>query len=125
MQHNKAMAFNLEDLLETGIQEIKLAGYKSICTEQAIVIRPLTVLAGANSSGKSSMMQALLLLKQSLDASYDPGVLLLNGANVRFTSTEQLFCKTQKGDRKDRFHIGIRVGNDGWLTTFYRRSEEV
>ena len=41
--------------------------------EQTIEIRPLTLLAGANSSGKSSMMQPLLLLKQTLEAPYDPG----------------------------------------------------
>ena len=31
-------------------------------------IRPLTVLAGANSSGKSSLMQPLLLMKQTFDS---------------------------------------------------------
>ena len=36
-------------------------------------IAPLTLLAGANSSGKSSAMLPLLLLKQTLDAPFDPG----------------------------------------------------
>ncbi|MGC8640986.1 MAG: AAA family ATPase [Isosphaeraceae bacterium] len=36
------------------------------------------------------MMQAVLLLKQTLEASYDPGPLLLTGPNVRFTSTDQI-----------------------------------
>ncbi|MGI9105730.1 MAG: AAA family ATPase, partial [Pyrinomonadaceae bacterium] len=58
---------------EKGITKITVAGYKSISREQSIEIRPLTILAGANSSGKSSMMQPLLLLKQTLEASYDPG----------------------------------------------------
>ncbi|HMC64120.1 MAG TPA: hypothetical protein VKI65_04210, partial [Gemmataceae bacterium] len=44
------------------IAEIGVAGFKSISAEQVIEIRPLTILAGANSSGKSSMMQPLLLL---------------------------------------------------------------
>jgi predicted ATPase len=46
-----------------GITEIQVAGFKSISEEQRIEIRPLTILAGANSSGKSSIMQPLLLLK--------------------------------------------------------------
>ena len=48
-------------------------GFQVDCREQTIEIRPLTLLAGANSSGKSSMMQPLLLLKQTLEAPYDPG----------------------------------------------------
>ena len=50
------------------ITTLSVAGFKSIVDEQTIEIRPLTLLAGANSSGKSSMMQPLLLLKQTLEA---------------------------------------------------------
>ena len=38
------------------ITGITVRGFKSICMEQNIEIRPLTILAGANSSGKSSVM---------------------------------------------------------------------
>src|SRR6267142_499309 len=75
------------------ITEIQVAGFKSISDEQSIEIRPLTILAGANSSGKSSMMQPVLLLKQTLEAPYDPGALLLDGPNVKFTSVEQMLTK--------------------------------
>ena len=68
-----------------GITRITVGSFKSINQEQSIEIRPLTILAGANSSGKSSIMQPLLLLTQTLEASYDPGALLLSGPNVRFT----------------------------------------
>ncbi|MBZ0116699.1 MAG: ATP-binding protein, partial [Sandaracinaceae bacterium] len=58
-----------------------------------IEIGPLTILAGANSSGKSSAMMAPLLLKQTLDAPFDPGPLLLNGGHVSVTSfDDQLRC---------------------------------
>jgi len=103
-----------------GITHITVAGYKSISQEQNIEIRPLTILAGANSSGKSSIMQPLLLLKQTLEASYDPGALLLNGPNVRFTSVDQLLSCTIKGKRTDTFCVGIRVGS-GALTTCFNR----
>lgn len=53
----------------------------------------LTLLAGDNSSGKSSLMQPLLLLKQTLDANYDPGPLLLHGPHVRFTASTQFFSQ--------------------------------
>ena len=73
------------------ITTLSVAGFKSISDEQTIEIRPLTLLAGANSSGKSSMMQPLLLLKQTLEAPYDPGPLLLNGPNAKFTSVSQFW----------------------------------
>jgi hypothetical protein len=72
------------------ISGITVRGFKSICTEQHLDIRPLTILAGANSSGKSSFMQPLLLLKQTLESPGDPGALLLDGPNVRFTRTSQV-----------------------------------
>lgn len=50
-----------------GITRIIVEGYKSLRSRHDIAIRPLTVLAGVNSSGKSSAMQPLLLLKQTLE----------------------------------------------------------
>ncbi|HEV2964932.1 MAG TPA: DUF3696 domain-containing protein [Candidatus Angelobacter sp.] len=87
-----------------------MAGYKSIVDEQRIEIRPLTILAGANSSGKSSIIQPLLLLKQTLEAAYDPGALLLNGPNVKFTSASQLIPKIGHSNVTDQFRVGMRAG---------------
>jgi AAA domain, putative AbiEii toxin, Type IV TA system len=91
------------------ISSIAVSGFKSIAAEQTIEIRPLTLLAGANSSGKTSLMQAALLLKQTLEASYDPGPLLLHGSNVRFTSIEQMLFR---GSR-DASEFVIRIGGGG------------
>ena len=90
------------------IRSISVSGFKSVATEQTIEIRPLTLLAGVNSSGKSSMMQAILLLKQTLEASYDPGPLLLNGPNVRFTSADQLLSHVTEGNEASELVIGVR-----------------
>jgi predicted ATPase len=79
--------------IESPIESITVAGFKSIVDETTIAIKPLTILAGANSSGKSSMIQPLLMLKQTLEAPYDPGPLLINGPNVKFTKVEQFFSK--------------------------------
>jgi predicted ATPase len=78
---------------EQGITRIAVSGYKSLAEECSIAIAPLTILSGANSSGKSSIMQPLLLMKQTLESTYDAGSLKLNGANVRLTSTDQIFTK--------------------------------
>jgi hypothetical protein len=87
---------------ESGITRIAVAGFKSIDAEQQIEVAPLTLLAGANSAGKSSIMQPLLLWKQTLEAPFDPGPLLLNGPCVRFTSAEQFLSGGQ-----DRFEVGV------------------
>lgn len=93
----------------TGIREISIKGFKSLAKSLSIKVRPLTILAGANSSGKSSAMQPLLLLKQTLEASYDPGPLLLDGPHVRFTSAEQLLSRV--GDQRTvrEFEIGVAL----------------
>ena len=76
--------------IDQGITEIAVQGFKSLYEESHIEIRPLTILAGANSSGKSSIMQPLLLIKQTLEAPFDPDGLLLNGPNVKFTLVRQI-----------------------------------
>lgn len=85
-----------------------------------IEIGPLTILAGANSSGKSSAMMAPLLLKQTLDAPFDPGPLLLNGGHVSVTSfDDQLRCRGTKGDvvlgveTTDAQRIEVGLDRDG------------
>jgi hypothetical protein len=107
------------------ISRIAISGYKSINCEQTVRIAPLTVLAGANSSGKSSIMQPLLLLKQTLEAPYDPGPLLINGPNVKFTTAEQMFSHCGKQlPHEERLAIAIELHGEQTLTMFYRRSRQ-
>ncbi|MEZ4431631.1 MAG: AAA family ATPase [bacterium] len=74
---------------------LRVAGFKSIASHRParLELRGLTLLAGANSSGKSALMQPILLLKQTLEASYDPGPLLLDGPHVQFTAIDQLLWR--------------------------------
>ena len=90
-----------------GITAISVQGFKSLADQSRIEIRPLTILAGANSSGKSSIMQPLLLMKQTLEAGYDPGPLLLNGPNAKFTSANQFISRLQKNSDSQKFSIAI------------------
>lgn len=50
------------------MNSISVRNLKSVADSGAFELRPLTVLAGINSSGKSTLLQALLLLKQTIDA---------------------------------------------------------
>jgi predicted ATPase len=102
-----------------GITRITVGGFKSIYPEQRIEIKPLTILAGANSSGKSSIMQPLLLLKQTLESTYDPGALLLNGPNVKFTQADQLLSRMIDKKTINDFYVGVQVGSEIGLTTYF------
>jgi predicted ATPase len=109
---------------QEGITRITVGNFKSIVGEQSIDIKPLTILAGANSSGKSSMMQPLLLLKQTLEAQYDPGALLLDGPNVNFSQAEQLLARGMNGDSTDTFSVGIILNGNESVKTFLREGEK-
>ncbi len=91
----------------SGITKIVVKGFKSIVEECEIDIRPLTILAGANSSGKSSIMQPLLMLKQTLEAPFDPGPLKIDGPNVHFTAAEEFLSNIPNEDKTNRFQIQI------------------
>ena len=103
-----------------GITKIAVSGFKSLAKECAIDIRPLTILAGANSSGKSSILQPLLMLKQTLEAPYDPGPLLIEGPNVQFTSAEQFLSKLTGKERANRFQIEIETDDSYSVRTTFR-----
>jgi predicted ATPase len=113
-----------QSLDNKGITRITVGGFKSIAQEQSIEVRPLTILAGANSSGKSSIMQPLLLLKQTLDATYDPGPLLLNGPNVRFTLVDQLLSRIDNKRNTKGFHVGIETSSGDSITTYFNRGKD-
>lgn len=94
-----------------GITEIRVGGFKSIVKPQAIEVRALTLLAGANSSGKTSFIQPLLMLKQTLEATFDPGPLKLDGPNVKFTSGDQLLSRSLGKASASGFEVGFSVGS--------------
>ena len=111
-----------DDIRGYGITAVSIRGFKSHAFENRIDIRHLTILAGANSSGKSSIVQPLLLMKQTLEASYDPGPLLLNGPNVRCTSMDQILSSTHPDRNHRSFSVGIEMHGASNLQTEYAYS---
>jgi len=102
------------------VNGITVQGFKSISKEQRIDICPLTLLAGANSSGKSSFLQPLLLLKQTLESPGDTGALLLDGPIVRFTSADQLLSKGMPDMSGDSFSLRIDCSDGSSLETRFQ-----
>jgi predicted ATPase len=112
---------------EQGITKISVSGYKSLAEECSIEIAPLTILSGANSAGKSSIMQPLLLMKQTLESTYDAGSLKLNGANVRLTSTDQIFTKNLNKSlhSNDSFTIALDLGKQKKIKNIFKRKNKI
>jgi hypothetical protein len=69
------------------------------------------------------MMQAVLLLKQTLEARFDPGALLLDGPNVKFTTTDQLLFRppAQRASLKMQIRLGLKPP-ESLTVEFQRRS---
>jgi predicted ATPase len=105
---------------ESGISAIGVEGFKSIRKKAEIAVRPLTILAGANSSGKSSIMQPVLLMKQTLEAAYDPGALLLDGPHAHFTAVEQLLSRAS-GKSANRFSVTLHMAKKEMLAVEFQK----
>lgn len=61
------------------LKSISLENYKCFDKLEDLEIKPLTILCGVNSSGKSSIIKSLLTLKQSYENNSDYNSLALNG----------------------------------------------
>lgn len=93
------------------IEEIRVQGYKSL-VDATLHVRPLTLLAGTNSSGKSSIMQPLLLIKQTMEAPYQPaGALVLDGAHVQAETAGELVSKVATYKPKTEVELEI-IGSE-------------
>lgn len=104
------------------ITAIEVEGFKSLHTRQRLELKPLTIIAGANSSGKSSLMQPLLLLKQTLESPFSPSSLVLNGDHVNFTNPQHTFSKCPPA--AERFEVAFRMEGNRSLITAYAWDHE-
>lgn len=102
------------------ISKIEIKGFKSFKDECQIEIKPLTILSGSNSSGKSSIFQPILMMKQTLNEIYDPGALQLNGPNVKFTKSDQIITKNSA---EQEFYIAIHEASDNWIGLTYQKKD--
>jgi len=79
--------------------KISIENFKSIRQLHEFEIKPMTILSGVNSSGKSSFIQFLLLLKQSLEKSSTKEVLDLNGKYFKTKNYEEIiYLKNHDND---------------------------
>jgi predicted ATPase len=105
------------------IKLLKLKNFKAF-EDQLIKFNYLTLLSGLNSTGKSSVLQALLLLRQSYQQDLLPQIgLALNGELVSIgTAQDALF--EGAGDDSIGFEISFDDSNEGvWLFNYNREAD--
>jgi len=87
------------------ITSLSIKNFKSLADTKALAIRPLTFLVGPNSSGKTSIMQVLLLLRQTVESRDLKNPLSINGPYVQLGSYPDLLFMH---DPKARLQIEIQ-----------------
>lgn len=85
------------------LKSISLENYKCFKDETTIDIAPLTVLCGANSSGKSSILKSLLTLKQSVQSNNSEDYLTLNGELADIGNFNDIMSRCSSNNISDTF----------------------
>ena len=93
------------------LREYRLTNFKAFGETVTIPIRPLTLIFGANSSGKSSIFQSLLLLKQTLEEAKPPNTSLLPKGSLVNLGTYRDFVHRHETERE--FEFGARFDLEG------------
>lgn len=88
------------------LKGIEIENFKSYTEKQYIQLSDLSVFLGANSSGKSTALQALLVLKQTIECNSPDEELLLSGKYVALGDFDDVIS----ADDKKYFSLAIILG---------------
>jgi len=81
------------------LENISLENFKGFKNLENLNVKPITILCGTNSCGKSSILQSILLLKQTLESQNPNQILLLNGRLVHLGSFENIIFEKNLDNR--------------------------
>ena len=89
-----------------------LSNFKSIQNAD-LELAPLTILTGTNSSGKSSFIQSILLIAQTMRNNFSERSLVLNGDFVDLGQFEDIRSRPLLNSKGDHLPVGIRWSYKG------------
>lgn len=100
------------------LREYQLTNFKAFAGSETIPLRPITLIYGPNSSGKSSLLQSLLLLKQTLQEAENPETLLLPKGNLVNLGSYREFAHCHDVSKPFSFKVILDVEKQGTLNPF-------
>lgn len=105
------------------INALRIRNFKSLADTGDLRIKPLTFLVGPNSSGKTSIVQSLLLLKQTVESRDLKNPLSINGPYVQLGSYPDLLFMH---DYKVKFEVDVRFvpSLQSWLPSSLRNESK-
>ena len=95
------------------LRRIELRDFKSVA-RASVDLRPLTVVVGANSSGKSTLLQSILAITQAVRSGTSTAEFPLNGEFVRlgtFEETRNFLATQSDGTMEVAFRLADRRGH--------------
>ena len=113
------------------LKGIEIENFKSYTEKQYIHFSDLSVLLGANSSGKSTALQALLIMKQTIECNSPDEELLMSGKYVALGDFEDVISDP----KKDYFSLAAvleeteksenEIENDEFkITWYFKRADD-
>lgn len=108
------------------LTEISVSNFKSFKNRDIIRASKINLFTGANSSGKSTILQAILLIKQTLQYGADSRPLAINGPILRLGSIHDLCSRTGEGNplklgfKFDLEHLHTSTFSMPWLSRLDR-----
>lgn len=111
-------SISIEVIRQYPLRKIFLRNFKSV-KEAEVAISPLTVVVGANSSGKSTLLQSIVSLAQAMSKDLHGTAYPLNGEKIRlgtFDETKSFFSR----DEDEPMQIGFEIESE--LVSHFGRS---
>lgn len=113
------------------LKGIEIENFKSYTEKQYIHFSDLSVLLGANSSGKSTALQALLIMKQTIECNSPDEELLMSGKYVALGDFDDVISDP----KKDYFSLAVvleeteksenEIENDEFkITWYFKRADD-
>ena len=100
------------------IDQWTLKNFKSIRDETNIQLFPLTIIAGTNSSGKSTILQSILLITQTLQSRFKKQQLILNGELTRLGTPQNVLHFENQNENDVLIIAGLIKGLTYFKLTF-------
>lgn len=102
------------------LKRVRLSSFKSVGRAVDVELGNLTLVAGANSSGKSTLLQSILLMHQTMSSKVTGRAVVLNGPTVRLGSFEDVLAH---GSRTPVFSVGFDISPDSGPSTGERGTQ--